>query len=361
MANVPEREIRLAIFGESAAGKTTLLASYFGNQQRDSFEQRHGYRLEAEDTSDANELLGRYYGMEDGRYPRGTDEFREYRFALMMQMQDHSERAFRVVWYDYPGGWWERTPNDEGEQQARREALAKLATCHAGILLLDGAKYRRDGPRYAQRLLGQFRNEVAQLGTLQAGDALPRAWIIAVSKADLLEPGTTAEQIYKELTRDASDELSALAGALNARRTFGRHFLLLSAVQGSEQTVLDAHRYIGLTLIAPLSLSAIMDALRAEADTGKRYGRWRTFLEKVRDFVRFVDSVDDVFPPHYQAVTLFLRLLSADDLLQKGTEYFEKKREFAARKGRALEAAAYALQRELRLDEAQGVYHEARS
>ena len=54
-------EIRIALFGPSGSGKTTLLASYFGNQQRNGFWEAHGYRLEAVDASDGNQLLQRYY------------------------------------------------------------------------------------------------------------------------------------------------------------------------------------------------------------------------------------------------------------------------------------------------------------
>lgn len=38
-------EIRIALFGQSASGKTTLLASCFGNQQRNSFEKEHGSEI----------------------------------------------------------------------------------------------------------------------------------------------------------------------------------------------------------------------------------------------------------------------------------------------------------------------------
>jgi ABC-type dipeptide/oligopeptide/nickel transport system ATPase component len=100
-------EIRLALFGRSGSGKTTLLSSYFGNQQRNSFEESHGYHLEAEDPSVGNQLLSRYYQMEkSGSFPLGTESFLKYTFAF--KVHGLTSPSLRIVWYDYPGGWWER-------------------------------------------------------------------------------------------------------------------------------------------------------------------------------------------------------------------------------------------------------------
>ena len=80
---MPSRpEVRIALFGMKGAGKTTLLASYFGNQQRNAFEERHGYRLEAADAAQGSVLLSRYYRLEGGDFPIGTDGFDTLRFGL---------------------------------------------------------------------------------------------------------------------------------------------------------------------------------------------------------------------------------------------------------------------------------------
>src|ERR1051325_2964271 len=102
MAKIEVPEIRLALFGQSMSGKTTFLASYFGNQQRNSFEEAHGYRLEAEDVSDGNKLLARYYRMEEGEFPLGTEQFSEFRFGL--KTNGLPTPGLGIVWYDYPGG-----------------------------------------------------------------------------------------------------------------------------------------------------------------------------------------------------------------------------------------------------------------
>ena len=132
-------EIRLAVFGASGSGKTTLLASFFGNQQRNCFEERHGYGLEAEDASDGNRLLARYYSMEKGKFPASTTVFDEYSCGL--KVHELTSPSLRVVWYDYPGGWWHSTPQDADELTKRRDAFEKLLTSHVGILLVDGRRY----------------------------------------------------------------------------------------------------------------------------------------------------------------------------------------------------------------------------
>ncbi|MCZ7585368.1 MAG: hypothetical protein M5R36_19640 [Deltaproteobacteria bacterium] len=149
------QEIRLALFGPSASGKTTFLASYFGNQQRNSFEETHGYRLEADDVSDGNQLLSRYFKMEKGEFPLGTEQFAEYSFGF--KVLGMHEAGLRVVWYDYPGGWWEKTPKDDSEKEARSIAFEKLLTSHVGILLVDGLRCQTEGLPYVRHLFDQFK------------------------------------------------------------------------------------------------------------------------------------------------------------------------------------------------------------
>lgn len=82
MAKVEVPEIRLAHFGSSGSGKTTFLASYFGDQQRNSFESVHGYRFEAEDVWDGNQLPSKYFHMEVVELPPETEQFVVFRFGL---------------------------------------------------------------------------------------------------------------------------------------------------------------------------------------------------------------------------------------------------------------------------------------
>ena len=225
-------EIRVALFGQSASGKTTFLASYFGNLQRNSFEEEHGYRLEAEDVSQGNQLLTMYYGMEKGRFPSGTvDEQPEFRFGF--KVRGLPKPCLRIVWYDYPGGWWEWTPKDRSEEQARAALFAKLLTSHVGILLIDGMRYQTEGLPYVRQLLDQFKAEARRIvDALDENkesidpETFPRHWILAVSKADTLPLDKTAEVVCKEIVIGAADQLAGVAKAVRAT-SFGHQFLLL--------------------------------------------------------------------------------------------------------------------------------------
>ncbi len=342
-------EIRLALFGPSASGKTTFLASYFGNQQRNSFEEERGYRLESDDVSDGNQLLSRYYKLESGEFPLGTEQFAEYRFGL--KVQGLPEPGLRIVWYDYPGGWWERTPKDLSEKQARRDALAKLLTSHVGILLIDGMRYQTEGIPYIQHLFDQFKAEVRRISDEFAAvnsplDAFPTQWILALSKADLLPPGKTAESVCKEIVSEAADQLAGLAKALNSK-AFGHQFLLLASVRGDGSRVVDAHQYLGLHLIAPIALLSVLSELAEKAARGSGYGVLRAVVERLSALVDLIDKLDDFLPPKYQVLTKMLKALSLKDGLDKGTDHFREKQNSAAKRGKSLDAAAAAMRAEL--------------
>ncbi len=344
-------EIHIALFGPSASGKTTFLASYFGNQQRNSFEEAHGYRLEAADVSDGNLLLGRYYQMEKGEFPLGTEQFSEYRFGL--KVGDLATPGMNVVWYDYPGGWWERMPSNDSEKAARSKALARLLTSHVGILLIDGQKYLAHGLPYVHQALDQFKNEARRISDEFARnnsplDAGPRQWIIAISKADLLPVDVTAEIVGKWIVAGAADQLKGVAKAVGSK-SFGSQFLLLSSVRGDGQQVVDAHEFIGLQLVAPIALLSVISDLadKAARNPAGAFGVVKVLLERLAEVVDVLDKLDDFLPAKYQGLTLLLRALALKEGLGKGAEFFRAKQEAAAKKGKVLEATAAAMRAEL--------------
>lgn len=356
-------EIRIALFGPSASGKTTFLASYFGNQQRNSFEEAHGYRLEAAEVADGNQLLSRYYRMEKGEFPLGTEQFFEYQFGL--KLSGLSEPGLRVVWYDYPGGWWERTPKDESEKAARREALAKLLTSHVGILLVDGSKYASDGPRYVRHLLDQFKNEARRISDDFAASGaplapLPNQWIIAISKADLLPHDTTAEKVCREIVSEAADQLAGVAKAVKSK-SFCSQYLLLSSVRGDGGHVIDAQDYIGLPLVAPVALLSVLSELADKQSRGTVFGPLKSVLEGLSAVVDLVSNLREFLPPKYHRLTLLLSALPLKDGLDKGAKYFREKQAAAAKKGEVMKATAAALRAELASDQAQRAFYRNQS
>ncbi len=275
--------IRTALFGPSGSGKTTLLASYFGNQQRNGFEETHGYRLEAEDASDGNQLLARYYRMEGGEFPLGTEAFSEHAFGL--KVHQLPTPSLRIVWYDYPGGWWERTPADDAERAARKDAFTKLLSSHVGVLLIDGQRLAEDGVGYVRHTLDQFKNEARKIADQLAAEGqpieeLPRQWVIAVSKVDLLNESVSAESVCKQVVSGAADQLAGVARVFNSR-SFGKQYLMLAAVKGDGSRVVDAHSYVGLQLIAPVALLSVLDELAQKADRGLAAGIPKVIFERL--------------------------------------------------------------------------------
>lgn len=356
MSNI--QEIRIALFGQISSGKTTLIASYYGNQQSNSFEKEHGYRLAVGDVGIGNRLLSKYYEMERGEFPATTGTFETYSFNFMVH--ELHEPSFKIVWYDYPGGWWENT-TEEKVKVGRRAAFEKLLQCHVGILLVDGERLNNDGISYVHCLLDQFKNEIRNIKDSLATDGkpitgLPKQWIIAISKADILPESKTAEDICKTIVSGGSEQLEGLRNVVDSK-DFGCQYLLISSVKGKDNKVVDAHKYIGIQLIAPVALMSVLADLAKKVGRGGGYGIIKEIFVKLRSLVDFVDKIDDFLPKKYQLVTLLLRAVQLQEGLEKGKEFFRKKQATAAQKGEKIDAAISAMKAELASDAAQHTFY----
>lgn len=360
---MPSRpEVRIALFGMKGAGKTTLLASYFGNQQRNAFEERHGYRLEAADAAQGSVLLSRYYRLEGGDFPIGTDGFDTLRFGL--KVHDLPTPSLDVVWYDYPGGWWETAPSDEAERSARRQALERLLDSHTAILLVDTERYLAEGLTYVRSLFDQFRAEIRrivnELSALGKAPDFPAQWLIAFSKADLLPAHVSAFTLAQELRDGAADQIAGIQKAVGGESTFGLEYLLLSAVQGDGRRVLDAYRTLGLTAIAPLVLLGALSRVAEKTGRGGVWGTLATALSVLRGVTEAIDKLDDFLPPKYRVLTVLIKALRTQEGLTVSADKLREKQRAAARRGKALDAAAYALRAELGNPETERAYFKTR-
>jgi hypothetical protein len=360
---MPSRpEVRVALFGMKGAGKTTLLASYFGNQQRHAFEERHGYRLEAADAAQGSVLLSRYYRLEGGDFPIGTDGFDTLRFGL--KVHELPTPSLDLVWYDYPGGWWETAPGDEAERDARRKALERLLDSHAAILLIDTERYLTEGMTYVRSLLDQFRAEIRrivnELAALGKPPDFPEQWLIAFSKADLLPERTTALTLAEELRAGAADQISGVEKAVGASSSFGQEFLLLSAVRGDGRRVLDAHQSLGLTAIAPLVLLGALSRVAEKTGRGRIWGTLATTLDVLRGLTEAIDKLDDLLPAKYRVLTVLIKALRTKEGLSVSAEKLRERQKTAAHRGKALDAAAYALRAELASPDTERAYFKTR-
>jgi predicted YcjX-like family ATPase len=263
-----ERELRIALIGDMGAGKTTFLASFFGNHQRSSFAEQHGYSLIASDTRVSNDLLSAFHGLEQGSFPESTSHARRYTFDVIYRGQRAVEQRMgrssvvRVTFVDYPGRWFSAGVDSTdrssgGEERARRETLKWLSEAHLGIVLLDGEKWQKEGPAYARKELSQFRNEL-EGAAANTADTVPRRWIVALTKADAIESAPSAGELGAVIRQVAQDELRAFDIVFKGSRQIGAHFLLLSSVLAEGGRAIDPGRWLGLGVVVPFALNTVL-------------------------------------------------------------------------------------------------------
>lgn len=350
-------ELRFAVFGGSGSGKTTLISSYYGNQQDDDFEELHKYKLNADKPDLGNLLLQNYFNLEKGVFPHGTDKFVEYSFGL--KVKDLPGTCMKIKWFDYPGGWWETSPADEAEGQARQTAFKNLLECHVGILLIDGVRYQKEGINYVRYLFDQFKNEIDKIidSLAATGNPLtdfPKQWILAISKSDQLSPDNTVKNICKTIVSGAASQINGVGKVINSD-SFGCQYLLLSSVKGSDSKIENAHENIGLTLIAPIALLAFINQLIADFPRKPVIGAFLGFIKKLRNFIILIKKLP--IPAQYKVFIDLLLLILDDDLLAKTEVWFFEKADEAIKGKRSLEAVAYLMKARMVSDEAKKVYY----
>lgn len=369
MSDAAIRTLRLAFFGESGSGKTSLVSSYFGYQQRHAFEQSHGYRLSAVDTREGSLLLKNYYGMQDGVFPMPTVS-RSSTFHFDLKVSRLSRPALRLEWIDYPGGWWGHAPADAEEQQRQSACIKSLLNAQVGFLIVDGELYQREGTSYLRRLLLSFAREVQrwQKGLIpldgSAHLTVIEEWVIALAKADRFPSDYTAERFGMDVIKNAVDELIELATALYGQpRRFGTRFMLLSAAQAephNPQRVLRIDKTIGLELIAPAALLLPLNDVASErANHNPRLDLplWQRLLITLGELAKGKDLKEAVGQRYKTLVDLIQVIgnLAQFDVEQRSVE-LKKEREKAVQEGDALMATALVMKQQLSDESAQRVF-----
>ena len=264
--NKPLQTLKIAFLGGRGCGKTTLLASYLGHMASSRWQKDHQYYLSTPDSSDSKRLNELFQGLCNGFFPEATIK-RAAAYRFQMHVEQCEGVPLEIQWLDYPGEWWEREPADAKEKKQRDDCLKRMVNSHVCFLVIDGAQFQRHGETYLRAHLAHMTNEIANL--LRQNHAAKKknnplkdmVWVMALSRADMLETSLTAADFADFVNRYAGDQLDTLRQRLGEAGcpSFGMNYLLFSSVLGTGQRIIDINKTIGLDLIAPLALRTILE------------------------------------------------------------------------------------------------------
>lgn len=296
-----KHEQHIAVFGERGSGKTVLLSTLFGVSGDPEVIEEAGHRVVAMDVGQGERLRSMYLGMKtDHRAPRSTSFTSDaYRFELRPVKDEavETKEVVGLVWHDYPGEWFEATP-DSTEQESRRVATFRnLMSSHVALLLVDAqrlADHHDEEGRYLKGLFANYTNALAALRNdiLEDGERLsqfPRIWTVALSKADIL-PDMTADGLRDLITLRAPGTLAELRAAISEfvaepdALSVGEDYVLLSSGR-FDPDVIDLRKRIGLDLLFPIATMLPF----------QRYLRWDGQVEKLgKKAVRLAHNVSEM-------------------------------------------------------------------
>lgn len=93
---------------------------------------------------------------------------------------------------------------------------------------------------------------------------------------------------------------------------------------------------------------------------GRVWGTLATLLTVMRGVTEAIDKLDDFLPSKYRVLTVLLKALRTQEGLTVGAEKLRQRQLAAAKRGKALDAAAYALRAELSSRETERAYFKTR-
>lgn len=306
----PTIEQHLAVFGESGSGKTTLLSAFYGWQQEPEFRFKSGYGVNAVDTTTGQRLRASYLKMAESLLPPQTRYSHEpVEFTIIARGLDAN--AGKLVWHDYPGEWWTETKTGT-EGNRKIETFLALLKSDVALILIDGARLKRDKGIYIRELIRGFREELERQkeAFVREGERLnlfPRVWILCLSKSDLF-PDKDVFWFRDQVTEAATDELRELRHVIgeiiggDQFKSIGEDYLLLSSAKFDSETgkVLNADQHVGLDMIMPLAIALpIKKALTWSRIKEKGVTFTHRFLEMNRsittNWLKYLPFVGNVF------------------------------------------------------------------
>ena len=312
--------------------------------------------------------------MKDGRFPQATVG-RASAYAFDLKVAGLVQPAMRFEWIDYPGGWWSgRELSDQREQAQKQECLLSLLDANVCFLLLDGAQFRDPQRRaaYLQRQLSIFDREIdfwqqtAQKRQRPPGDEL-KDWVIALTKADMMNQGFTAEDFSREVLLHGDEPLRKLTmrftsntGATPTKR-FGTQFMILSSALGDGLHVRSAEQTIGLDLLIPAAFQAAFVRLAEQHKhdpESQNLPLWDRILLALQGAAGRGQLSQGVSPQNRGIALLAEFLIKLAGIgTQQRIRGHEEARKQAVAEGNALKALAYSLDQALSSEEARRVFY----
>ncbi|HEU5352910.1 MAG TPA: hypothetical protein VFU65_00525 [Actinocrinis sp.] len=161
--------MRIAMIGDSDAGKTTYMAMMFEAMVKGY----KGFQLETSDAQHGVDLLVEARGIHKGAYPPPSSQRKQFEFRLA-----HKKKYFfDFTWSDYRGGALTERATGADSEEVHRE-----------LLDADGIVVFADAPRFAREpaaaRLARRLTVVTQRAIGERGRPIPV--VIAYTKADLV-------------------------------------------------------------------------------------------------------------------------------------------------------------------------------
>lgn len=189
--------IRIVTLGHIGVGKTTYMASLYGELQR----RYSGFTLRAVDTQDHDSLKQMAQGVRKSVYPPPTARRDQYQFVLQLQNDD----VLEFVWADYRGGaLQELTEMEDAKllQADLEQADGLMMLCDAHLLAQDATQLRH------------LRRMVVMVSHALRNAQQPLSLAIVFTKCDMVENFSESMLIHFSGLIEAINVSKQVQGAL---------------------------------------------------------------------------------------------------------------------------------------------------
>jgi len=186
----------------------------------------------------------------------------------------------------------------------------------------------------------------------------PETWLIALTKADLL-PDFDARSFERAVIGSSGKQFQDFAKQLKCD-SFGCKYLRLASVKtGYSGEIIDIKSTIGIDCIAPAALMMTLEeAQRIVAQKAKQEPFGEQVIAKLKDFILFLDTIDDFLPPKFQVITIMLKALKISELLGAKLEDLRAKRDQYIKEENVLGATIASMVAIFKLSKENGIYSE---